>query len=537
MNIPPSVSKKAVNPLRNGRGRQGYLKLVFVLFDSLNRLALENYGGPKGDTPNFERFAKRSVTFDKHYVGSLPCMPARRDLHTGRLNMMHRSWGPLEPYDNSFAQMLDRSGTHSRLITDHYHYFEDGGAGYHTRYSSWDMIRGQEYDSWKVLLDPPTDKFKKKFSPEHYDFDRKSWKARHAVNLEFMQEEAELPGPKCFESAFEFLDHNRDADDWFLQVETFDPHEPFHAPEKYRRAGDSDYEGGVLNWPSYAPVDESASDIAEIRANYVALVRMCDAYFGRLLDYFDEHDLWKDTALIMSTDHGFLLSEHQWWGKCRMPYYEEIAHIPMMFYHPDLADKAGTRCDQLTQTPDIMPTILDCFGVENPPETLGTSLLDLMQSAPEDREVLFGIFGGAIGVTDGRYVMFHYPPDTTDDGLYEYTLNPQHMTAPFTNKELLTAELAPGFDFTKGLPLLKIEAQKDAKRVPMNDGLGFDEAEFALFDLATDPGQNTKIRDQKVETRLYAAMLKHLAELDTPTEAYDWYGLRNPTEITASVEA
>src|SRR4051794_1990484 len=78
------------------------MKAVFVLFDSLCRNALGCYGSRWVKTPNFDRFAKRGVTFDSHFVGSLPCMPARRDLHTGRLNFMHRSWGPLEPFDNSF---------------------------------------------------------------------------------------------------------------------------------------------------------------------------------------------------------------------------------------------------------------------------------------------------------------------------------------------------------------------------------------------------------------------------------------------------
>lgn len=512
------------------------MKFVFVMFDSLNRLALENYGGPVRDTPNFKRFAERSITFDKHYVGSLPCMPARRDLHTGRLSMMHRSWGPLEPFDNSFAEILKEKGAHSRLVTDHYHYFEDGGAGYHTRYSSWDLIRGQEYDPWKAMLDPPVDKFEENFDSKHYNFDKGSWKTRHAINLEFMPEEDDLPGPGCFASAFEFLDQNRDADNWFLQLETFDPHEPFHAPDNYRREGDSDYQGGVLNWPSYAQVNENADEIAEIRANYTALVRMCDDYFGRLLDYFDEHDMWKDTVLMMSTDHGFLLSEHQWWGKCRMPYYEEIAHIPLMLYHPDMADQGGTRCNHLTQTPDLMPTILDAFGVQPPSEVLGQSLLDIVNSEPDDRKVLFGIFGGAIGITDGRHVMFHYPPDTTAKGLFEYTLNPQHMTAPFTNKELKTAEMASGFDFTKGLPVLKIEAQKDAKRVPMNDGLGFDEAEFALYDIENDPHQKTKIRDAELEARMYASMKEILARMDTPAEAYGWYSLSSPEENQAAAQ-
>ena len=74
------------------------MRAIFVLFDSLNRLMLGAYGGAL-PTPNFDRFAKRAITFDTHYVGSLPCMPARRDMHTGRLNFPHRSWGPLEPFD------------------------------------------------------------------------------------------------------------------------------------------------------------------------------------------------------------------------------------------------------------------------------------------------------------------------------------------------------------------------------------------------------------------------------------------------------
>ena len=78
------------------------MKAVFVLFDSLNRHMLGAYGGTRIPTPNFDRLAARSATFDNHYVGSLPCMPARRDMLTGRLTFLHRSWGPLEPFDNAF---------------------------------------------------------------------------------------------------------------------------------------------------------------------------------------------------------------------------------------------------------------------------------------------------------------------------------------------------------------------------------------------------------------------------------------------------
>ncbi|WP_170131199.1 hypothetical protein [Deinococcus yavapaiensis] len=42
------------------------------------------------------RFASRALRFDRHYVGSLPCMPARRELFTGRKDFLWRGWGHLE---------------------------------------------------------------------------------------------------------------------------------------------------------------------------------------------------------------------------------------------------------------------------------------------------------------------------------------------------------------------------------------------------------------------------------------------------------
>ena len=79
----------------------------------------------------------------------MPCIPARRELHTGRYNFLHRSWGPLEPFDDSMPAMLGEHGVYTHLTTDHQHYFEDGGATYHSRYNTWEFARGQEGDLWK----------------------------------------------------------------------------------------------------------------------------------------------------------------------------------------------------------------------------------------------------------------------------------------------------------------------------------------------------------------------------------------------------
>ena len=124
------------------------MKAVMVMFDTLNRRMLPPYGCDWIHAPNFSRLAERTVTFDNCYVGSMPCMPARREMHTGRYNFLHRSWGPLEPFDDSTPEILSENGVYTHLSTDHQHYFEDGGASYHTRYDSWEFHRGQEGDAW-----------------------------------------------------------------------------------------------------------------------------------------------------------------------------------------------------------------------------------------------------------------------------------------------------------------------------------------------------------------------------------------------------
>jgi arylsulfatase A-like enzyme len=503
------------------------MRAVFVLFDSLNRHAMGCYGGAV-PTPNFDRFAARALTFDNHFVGSLPCMPARRDLHTGRLNFMHRSWGPLEPFDNSMPELLKRSGVYTHLVSDHFHYLEDGGATYHNRYSTWDIVRGQEYDAWKAMVRPPVEKFEQDYSGRHYNGPGQDNRRQHQVNRVSIREEADHPGPQVFAKAFEFLDTNRNEDNWMLQVECFDPHEPFFAPEKYREAFKTAYEGGVLDWPIYGGVSETPEEIAEIRANYAALLTMCDAYFGKLLDYFDAHDLWKDTALILTTDHGYLMGEHDLWAKNVMPFYDEIARIPLLMHVPGWQDKQGQRSAIVTQTPDLMPTLLELFDVAVPEEVCAPSIQSRLDAPDDGRVAVYGMFGGATYAADARYRYFLYPPDLGDETLCEYTLMPVHMHNLFTPDEMANVTLHPALDFTKGMPLLRVPALVKAKRPPGYANRTFFEGfGTALYDMVVDPSQERPIDDAKVAQRLTQAIIDELRRHDATQDFYSWMGLSN----------
>jgi arylsulfatase A-like enzyme len=485
-----------------------------VMYDSLNRRMLEPYGSDWVKTPNFKRLAEKTVTFDNSYVGSMPCMPARRELHTGRNNFLHRSWGPIEPFDDSMPEILSRSRVYTHFITDHYHYWEDGGATYHSRYSSYELIRGQEYDRWKSIVKHPE-------IPETVGGlggNRHNWKSR-----EHMPEEKDHYQTRTFDNALEFLDENHDADNWFLHVETFDPHEPYFAPKRFRDMYPKS-DGKYFDWPPYRKVEESPEDVDRCRQESAALHSMCDYSLGRVMDFMDEHDMWEDTMLIVNTDHGFLLGEHGCWAKCWAPFYDEVAHTPLFIWDPRSGAK-GERRKSLVQTIDLAPTLLEFFDKELPSDMQGVPLRETVASDKPIREAaLFGLFGGHVNCTDGRYV-YMCGPTGENEPLYEYTLMPTRHGAGrafIANEMLETVELANPFTFTKGLKTMRLDAT--ARVNPRNNNR---QVEFptALFDLENDPGQENPIEDPEIEKRMCEHIKTLMKANDAPPEQFVRLGL------------
>lgn len=186
------------------------------------------------------------------------------------------------------------------------------------------------------------------------------------------------------------------------------------------------------------------------------------------------------------------------------------------------------RFDALTLAIHMSSTLLDIFGIEPCQNALGNSVLPLLRGeADKVRDLaIYGVFGGAINATDGRYTYFLYPDDMEDKPIYEYTLMPMHSRSMFEVKELADAELHPGFDFTKGAPVLKIPARKDAKRPPMQ-GDGFADTNTCLYDLSTDPRKDHPFRSKDIEERLNNAVLKEMGRHDAPAEIYARFGLQN----------
>ncbi|MCR5254511.1 MAG: sulfatase [Acetatifactor sp.] len=486
------------------------MRAVMLLFDSLNRRFLPNYGCDFTKLPNFKRLGEKTITFDNFYGGSMPCMPARRELHTGRYNFLHTGWCPMQPFDDSVIDRLSAAGIYTHISTDHYHYWEVGGSGYLNKFTSFEMVRGQEGDPWMGQVADPV--IPKTVSNRSGKLWRQDW-----VNREFLKREEDMPQAHTFANGLDFIERNCDEDRWFLQIEAFDPHEPFYSQKEYKDLYPHDYHGDHFDWPDYGKNHCTPEETEHARMEYAALMSMCDRYLGKLLDIMDEKDMWQDTMLIVNTDHGFMLGEKEWMGKNVLPQYDELIHTPF-FIHDPRNPHPGERRSSLAQTVDIPATLAEFFDIEPPEFMDGRSLTPVIKNDEAIREgALFGIFGGHINVTDGRFVYMKAPVSAKNGPLYNYTLMPMHMSSSFTREELSHIGVTDEFGFTKGMPVMKLKAQSDDRAYRQGT---------RLYDLYADPEELSPISDPDMEEHMQGLMVKLMKENEAPIEQYDRVGLK-----------
>ncbi len=483
------------------------MKAIFVLMDSLNRNYLSIYGNTWVKTPNIERFAKRSLIFTNHWLGSAPCMPARRDMLTGRLNFLERGWGGFEPYDIPFPTLLRKAGIFTHMETDHYHYFHVGGENYNTCFNTWAFHRGQEHDGY-------ISKVKSIKAPKHLG----QWCELYTKNKSLFKTDANYPTPRTFQGAVEWLKNNKDADDYFLWVEAFDPHEPFDTPDEFVDLYNDTWKGEHYDWSGYEEVNEHSEATKHLRKKYAATLTMADKWFGKLLDEIERQNGFEDTLIIFTTDHGHMLGEHGLAGKSKWYAWNQMAHIPLIVHLPK-SKYAGEKRNQLSQNIDIMPTILEYFSVKFNNPINGYSLMSILKDNVESKRktALYGWFGQTVNITDGKYTYFRAAAKKENKPLYQYFLTPtkiSHHDLPSKEffKKCELGKFLPYTDF----PVLRSEVEN--KR-------SLDQEYSILFDIKNDYEQLNPISDRKIEKKYIELLVKHMKQVDAPREQFKRLGL------------
>lgn len=502
------------------------MNVILINIDSLNRHFLKAYGQPielSVQTPNLDRFAERSAVFDRHYAGSLPCMPARREFFAGIQEFLWRPWGPMEPYDRPLPRVARENGYVTQLITDHYHYFQHGSHGYFTDYHGFEFIRGHETDAWKTAPLHPDPGFMRQICAEDGPPGALHRRSAYARNAAQFHREEDFLSPRVFTSAAEWLEDNREQERFLLVIDSFDVHEPFHNPDEFAAlyTDEDPHDPELVLWPHYGnvlgdgPANLSPRQVAFVRSQFAAKLSMVDKWLGRVFEKLDQHNLWEDTMVIVTSDHGHYLGEKGWMGKPDSPNYDILAHTPLFVWHPQGAHNGG-RVSALTSAVDLYATMIEAMGGRMEHPTHSRSLLPLVLGQTDKVRdwALYGYFGRAINVTDGRMTYHKAPVDGTPLYLYSTMfMNPDNWFAP--------ARIPDDPQSGRFLPYTEAPVWKYPVRSRPSPW------ESMLFDTAVDPWQEDNLltrapgEAQRMETLLTDA----LRTLKAPEEVFTRFGL------------
>jgi arylsulfatase A-like enzyme len=337
------------------------------------------YGNKQIQTPSLDMLAARSVRFQRHYAAGFPTMPTRADHFTGRWTMSFMGWSPLPSNVTTLAEILSAKGLHTAAVVDTPFYVRDG-MNYDRGFRSFFMNIGQEGSGAKKLKDG-----------RHESQDRRAaWRF-----------ESDQNAPQTFIRAMQWLEHHH-KEDFFLYIDTWDPHEPWDAPAYYTDIYWPDYDGEIIE-PIYGRWKDvpgfTRERLEKAHATYCGEITMVDTWLGYLLRRVENMGLMENTAIIFTSDHGFYFGEHDGlfgkmvyelgpdkqypklddWDKqteggiwAYSPLYEEIINIPLLIYLPGVsADTYG----QLTSAVDVMPTVLEILACDIPEFVEGQSLL------------------------------------------------------------------------------------------------------------------------------------------------------------------
>jgi arylsulfatase A-like enzyme len=366
------------------------MNVVVVIIDSLRKDHVGAYGNDWIQTPNLDALAKDSMLFTRAYPDSIPTICARRAIHTGTRTWPFRNWTPVkgdtfQPYgwqpvpqdQTMLAEILKTEGLSTNLVTDTHHMFK-ASYDFQRGFDTFDFIRGQERDHYRPMSLAPQKKVDRN-TVSGNDNSMVDKVRQYIANTLNRKSEEDWFAPQVFTWGARYLEAVKETEPFFLIVDSFDVHEPWDPPKKYVDLYDDSYDGPEPIVPNYSDASWiSDRELKRMRALYAGEVTMADHWLGTFLDKMESLGLMDNTLLMLLSDHGAALGEHNDTGKPYWALYPELTDITFMIRHPE-GKGAGKTSDYYASTHDVAPTILGSMGMERNPQMEGQDLSVILE--------------------------------------------------------------------------------------------------------------------------------------------------------------
>ncbi len=337
----------------------GRPNLVLVSLDTLRADHLDLYGYERATSPNLDRLACDSLVFTQALSASTWTLPSTASMVTGLLPSQHGATSihaPLAPRVLTLAERLAAAGYRTAAFTD--------GGFLDPR---WGFAQGFErYDSTAG----------------------KAWQYKDAAPI--------------FSAASDWLRANRFRP-FFLFLQTYEIHEPYVNREGFADPFfDPHYAGPLGDVVRIDNEDEppAPEDLLHVVALYDGGIARADHYLGAVLDTLARTGLDRDTAVIVTSDHGEEFLEHGRMEHTEGHVYDPNVRVPLVVRPP--GGTAGRRVARTVSGLDVTPTLLACAGL---PATglAGRSLVTLASPDGADLPVLVHGIPSLLKVTGDRF--------------------------------------------------------------------------------------------------------------------------------------
>ena len=359
-----------------------------ILFIAVDDLApsLHCYGDLVARTPHIDKLAASGVRFDRAYNQLPLCNPTRASVMTGmrpdtiKVYDLDRHFREEVPDAVTLSQLFMRNGWWAGRVGKIYHYNVPASIG---------TDGFDDAPSWQQTVNPKgRDKTDEALifnaEPHRKISAALSWLAAEGTD-------AEQTDGMITTEAIKLM-AVRKNEPFFLGVGFFRPHTPYVAPKKYFEM----YPLKDMRLP-YAPKDDRDDiptaafahncpvphyGLAELTLRkalqaYYATISFVDAQVGRLMTALDDLNLTKNTIVVLWSDHGYHLGEHNGiWQKRTL--FEQSARSPLIIRAPGMKGN-GTATTRIVEFVDIYPTLTELAGLKNPQGLEGRSLKPLLQ--------------------------------------------------------------------------------------------------------------------------------------------------------------
>jgi arylsulfatase A-like enzyme/uncharacterized membrane protein YbhN (UPF0104 family) len=316
--------------------------IIVIVVDTLRADRLPAYGYTRGRTPNLDAFVAESVRYDQHFANASWTRPSFASILTGRYASSHSVMSKADALPDAIVTLpeaLSANGFYtSGFVTNFnvapYFNFQQGFDEY--RYLEPTFVLGANDAQQKLLISQTARRVVERFSPARPG---SAYQDASVVNREVLS----------------WLDQRPESEaPFFLFAAYMDPHDPYFTHP---------YDGrpGYARATHQHPAPEEA---AHLSALYDGEITYWDAQFGRLIAELRRRNIYDNTLIMITSDHGEEFMEHggYWHGTTL---YDEQVRVPMIVRYP-MGRRGGEVVATHTESIDIMPTVLRESGVTEP---------------------------------------------------------------------------------------------------------------------------------------------------------------------------